>query len=263
MLGATGWTSSAWRTYRSKQLRNVAKGPAAGPYAVAPAFRRVPIQQFLANFTQERQLISTYERFVYGDVVEYEFLLPLSRENELQQTLDELFYSDALEETARQIDVTVLAGMVGRRADESDEELRSRVCREVGTRFVGYSSVHVAGRFRSGELQSRSAASELGKAGFRYLIDETTALVRFLVPLEASKRDFREDPLSVPAALGHLHAARTASGGALEAEIDLIRALFFLFFVEAVVETVRGEEEIWLLENSPAGHHVFVWKREG
>ncbi|HEY9868251.1 MAG TPA: hypothetical protein V6D08_03730 [Candidatus Obscuribacterales bacterium] len=47
---------------------------------------------------------------------------------------------------------------------------------------------------------------------------------------------------------------------ALEIEVGLIRALFFQFFVEAVVATVKGEEEIWLLES---GHvsRLYRWKR--
>lgn len=262
LVAATQWSRASWNTYRSKQLKNVVRRGANGRFAVRSAFRRVPIQQFLANFTQARQLISEYERVVFGNVVEYEFLLPLSRENELQRTLDELFFADALEETARQIDVAVLQGMVARAQGETDDELRSRVCGEVGSRFGGYSIVHVAGRFRSGELLSRSEASILGATGFRYLIDETTAIVRFLVPLKASEVGFKEDPRSVKLALSTLSNATAAATQSLEAEVDLVRSLFFLFFVEAVVETVRGEEEIWLLETSPSGEHVFVWRRK-
>lgn len=91
LVAATQWSKASWNTYRSKQLKSVVRRGADGRFAVRSAFRRVPIQQFLANFTQARQLISEYERVVFGDVVEYEFLLPLSRENELQRTLDELF----------------------------------------------------------------------------------------------------------------------------------------------------------------------------
>jgi Arc/MetJ family transcription regulator len=263
LFAATQWSTASWKTYRSKQLKNVVSRRTDGRFAVRAAFRRVPIQQFLANFTQARQLISEYERVVFGEVVEYEFLLPLSRENELQRTLDELFFADALEETARQIDVAVLQGMVARTHGETDDELRSRVCREVGSRFGGYSIVHVAGRFRSGELLSRSEASVLGATGFRYLIDETTAMVRFIVPLRASELGFTEDPRSVKQALNTLSNTRVADEQSLKAEVDLVRSLFFLFFVEAVVETVRGEEEIWLLETSPSGEHVFVWRRKG
>jgi hypothetical protein len=261
LLAATAWSASSWRTYRSKQLKNVVKPGPDGRLTVRPAFRRVPIQQFLANFTQARQLISEYDRVAFGDVVTYEFLLPLSRENELQLSLDELFYSDALEESARQIDLAVLSGMVDRSPGEDDDALRSRVSHEVGSRFGGYSIVHVAGRFRSGELLSRPGASALGATGFRYLVDETTAVVRFLVPLKASQVAFTDDPRSVREALATLQSATSGGKQSLESEVEFVRALFFLFFVEAVVQTVRGEEEIWLLESSPTGQHVFVWKQ--
>ena len=261
LLAATGWSASSWDAYRPKQWKNVVRRGSDGRFTVRPAFRRVPIQQFLANFTQTRQLISEYGRVAFGHVVAYEFLLPLSRENELQRSLDELFYSDALEETARQIDLAVLDGMVERAPGEDDEALRSRVCAEVGSRFGGYSIVHVSGRFRSGDLLSRSAASALGATGFRYLVDETTAIVRFLVPLKVSEVAFTEDPRSVRVALAALSQPTTEDERSLEVEVEFVRSLFFLFFVEAVVETVRGEEEIWLLENSPKGQRVFVWRR--
>ena len=263
LVCATEWAASSWNTYRSKQLKNVVKREPGGRYSVRPAFRRVPIGQFLANFTQTRQLISEYERVAFGEVVAFEFLLPLSRENELQRSLDELFYADALEETAKQIDLAVLAEMVDRAEGESDDQFRHRVAQEVGERFGGYSIVHVAGRFRSGDLLSRKAASDLGETGFRYLLDETTAVVRFLVPIEASEVEFTEDPRSVRLALSQLANATEDATRKLDAEVDLVRSLFFLFFVEAVVETIRGEEEIWLLESSPTGQHVFVWRRTG
>ena len=33
-------------------------------------------------------------------------------------------------------------------------------------------------------------------------------------------------------------------------------------FVEAVVGTVQGEDEIWLLEDSPLGHQLYVWEKQ-
>ena len=46
----------------------------------------------------------------------------------------------------------------------------------------------------------------------------------------------------------------------VNAEIQLIRALFFQLFAEAVVLTVPNEEEIWLVERGPTPR-LFVWER--
>ena len=49
-------------------------------------------------------------------------------------------------------------------------------------RLVGYSISHVSGRFRSGPLLTQQEASAQEKKGRRYLIDETTAVTRFIFP---------------------------------------------------------------------------------
>lgn len=45
-----------------------------------------------------------------------------------------------------------------------------------------------------------------------------------------------------------------------EQEVREIRALFFLIFVEAVVQSVQNQEEIWLLEGGVA-ERLYVWRR--
>ena len=54
-------------------------------------------------------------------------------------------------------------------------------------------------------------------------------------------------------------ASRDAS--AIEEEVGAIRGLFFNFFVEAVVKTVLGEDEVWLVETTQQGPRLFVWAR--
>ena len=44
-------------------------------------------------------------------------------------------------------------------------------------------------------------------------------------------------------------------------EVRATRFLFFQLFVEAVVRTVDGEDEIWLIEESPEGRRLYKWSR--
>ena len=55
-----------------------------------------------------------------------------------------------------------------------------------------------------------------------------------------------------------------AMGGELteagQAELKRVRLAFFLLFAEAVTLTVRGEDEVWLLESGPESR-VYVWEK--
>jgi hypothetical protein len=47
----------------------------------------------------------------------------------------------------------------------------------------------------------------------------------------------------------------------VQADILLIRTLFFHFFVEAVARSIQGEDVIWLLESSPSGERVYALEK--
>jgi len=87
--------------------------------------------------------------------------------------------------------------------------------------------------------------------GDRYIIDETTAAVRFIVPIENTKTVESFDEIKLDVALGSTAAK----------EISLIHFLFFNLFVEAVVRNVKGEEAIWLLEETGHNRSLYVWSR--
>lgn len=78
----------------------------------------------------------------------------------------------------------------------------------------------MAGRFRTGDkiLTKREAAEKPGKA---YLVDETTAVVKFIFPHEENKEEYHE-------------------------KLD---QLFQLLFVKAITEATPNEDQIWLLES--------------
>lgn len=76
-------------------------------------------------------------------------------------------------------------------------------------------------------------------------MDETTAVVRFIVPCSEGSVAFEEQYGCDDA----LHAPGDFDTAALDEELRRIRGLFFYLFVEAVVRTVKGEDEIWLMES--------------
>jgi len=150
----------------------------------------------------------------------YDFYLPLTNENLLRQNLDELFYADTLKKRLLAINLEELTPIYKMENDESETEYYVRLTNQASDLFWGYSISHVGGRFRTGDriLSKKEAAEILGKA---YLIDETTAIVRFIFPHDENKREYHE-------------------------KLD---RLFQLLFVKAITEATPDEDEIWLLES--------------
>ncbi len=87
----------------------------------------------------------------------------------------------------------------------------------------------------------------------RYIIDETTASVRFIIPIAATKITDQQviDQIDVRASGLEQDAAT---------EVGAVHWLFFNLFVEAVVRMVEGEDEIWLVEEA-GGSAASVWER--
>ena len=87
---------------------------------------------------------------------------------------------------------------------------------------------HVSGRSRFGPLLSQDRASEFERQGARYLLDETTAVTRFVFPYADDR------------------------------ELAKTRYLFGALFVRSIIEDVKGEERIRLIE-SGSQDRVHVW----
>ena len=88
----------------------------------------------------------------------------------------------------------------------------------------------------------------------RYLIDETTAVVRFIIPLWTTRRLSQEGFASAP-------IDAQPDTAPLREELLTIHRLFFALFVEGVAKTVLGEDEIWLLEQFGPLQALYVWER--
>ena len=70
------------------------------------------------------------------------------------------------------------------------------------------------------------------KQGYRYLVDETTAVTRFIFPCGAPE------------------------------EADQVRYLFEALFVESIIQLINAEDEIWMVESGDQ-NRVHIWSVEG
>jgi hypothetical protein len=63
------------------------------------------------------------------------------------------------------------------------------------------------------------------------LIDETTAVTRFIFP-------YQDDD-----------------------ELAKVKFLFQNLFIRSIIQLVNGEEQIWMIESGSAGNQLHVWER--
>lgn len=232
VMTATGWPASTLETYWSKQFRHLVEPVGtAGQFRVRERFRPyLDWRRFRGLVTQVKAAQREYEEHEYTSVVVYEFYMPLSHEQALRATLDSLFYKDAILPRLRRIGIVKLQKQFQKTLlDTDDDKYLERVCKFVGAKFGGYSIYHVDGRFRADELCTIEEAAKQHKLlGGRYLVDETTAVTRFVFPCEAS-------------------------------EVEPVRFLFKELFVNSITQAVDGEDEIWAVE-SGVHNIVHIWK---
>ena len=226
---ATGWTRTSPQTYFSKQYVVFTRKVDGGRYVVTQAFRRYRRWKAFRELVTQTRRAPEYYYKAYDHVRVYEFLLPLSNEEHLKGALDTLFYQDTIRARLGVIPRTVLEREFSRKEGEDDDKYFSRLFRWLSERFSGYSVYHVQGRFRATDLASRAKAAEMEEMGERYLIDETTAIARFIFPCSS------------------------------QMEADAIHFFFWELFVESIVEVVSGQDQIWMVE-SGMRDRVHIWK---
>jgi len=250
----TGWQGQTPGTYLSKHYKAYLQGYRTfggkkGQYKVLPEFKRVSWEEFQELVTQVRYPFASYRRSNYRSVVIYEFLMPLTREDKLRRALDELFYKDTLERRLEEIGVDVLHSIVPQDEDEATAAYKARLIEFIDQRIGGFSISHVSGRFRVDSILSRRETAERIANDRPYLIDETTAVVRFIIPCQSTRNNCGVD--------WNLDANGKNTQSALQTELRQIRGIFFEVFVEALVPSIRGEKLIWLLELSPDGEQLY------
>ncbi len=202
------------------------------------------------NLAAERNRVSCFE------IVKYEFLLPAVHCGRTRDTLDALFYTDTIKQRLKEVGWAQYHHWIKQEDGETEEEYLERLCALISEKFGGYSISHVSGRYRAAALASREDAARMLVNDERYLVDETTASVRFLIPIQSTRT-----PQQSGLNMVDLHEATPPPDSAVTEEISLVHSLFFNLFVEAVVRTIQGEDEIWLVEEAGRSRSLYVWER--
>lgn len=226
---ATGWEKpGTLNTYLRKQYKGLFEKVGPEQYRVSEAFRKlVSWRKFKQHVTQVRRVVTNYEPST-SEVMIYDFLMPLTNEAHLRTTLDALFYRDSLRARLMTIGTAEFKKNLSL-PDETDEAYMISILTFIENHFVGYSIFHVDGRFRSGKLRTQDEVAHIQKKGERYLIDETTAVTRFIFPYHDDK------------------------------QLEDIRYLFRILFVRSIIQLVNGEEQIWMIETGPR-NRVHIWQ---
>src|SRR5690606_21008524 len=202
-----------------------------------------------------RRVSSDYSTFTYDNVVLFEFFMPLTNEAYLRTSLDSLFYKDSVLTRLETIEPTVLNGKIPVSENEGMNDYFERICELVSNTFGGYSISHVSGRYRADKLKTRTEVLEDSLTGQKqYLVDETTAVVKFIFPLgkyETSRFSTSNDYFD--------DISRGYEEDLPIAEANIIRWLFYTLFVQSIVQIVNGEDEIWMLE-SGMRNRLHIWR---
>lgn len=244
-----------FNTYYSKKLQDFIISSPMNPEKlyVSDIFRHYSRWEIFKNlFSQRLHLKAGYERFSYDNVIIYEFFMPMTNERILRSSLDNLFYKDTIEFRLKTIPMIELEKIIPRNHKE-DEEYIDYLCQWISNNFCGYSIETVYGRFKVVDnIMSFEEAGKLLSEGKDYLIDETTAIVRFLFPIgnpKSNNSELKIDRFNIE------------NQNVLKAEAKKIRFFFENLFVQSILEIVNGEDEIWMVENGIRKRlHIFKSK---
>ena len=208
-------------------------------YFAKPEILRVRLDDFKELLHQKKRLFTDYVLEVSPSVLVYEFFMPLSREDRLREALDNLFYRDTIEQRIEEIGIARIRDGLKLSSDYSKEEIQQIVFDFMESTIGGYSIYMVSGRYRADALASRQEVVTRSLAYGPYIVDETTAIIRFILPVETDAGKFEYGKVLEPASI--------MKGTKQRAE--LTSWLFLNFFAEALIRVVQKEDEIWLLES--------------
>ena len=210
-----------------------------GKHFAKPEMLRVRYDDFKELLYQNRRLFTDYILEVSSSILIYEFFMPLSREDRLREALDNLFYRDTIEQRIQEIGISQIRAGLKLSSEISEDNIRMLVFDFMESTIGGYSIYMVNGRYRADALASREEVVARSFAYGPYIVDETTAIVRFILPVETDAGKYEYGKILEPASM--------AIGTKKRAE--LMSWLFLNFFAEALIRAVRKEDEIWLLES--------------
>jgi hypothetical protein len=186
-------------------------------------------KKFQRHVSQNRLVAADYVKHELQFPVIFEFFMPLTNETALRTTLDALFFKENIEAKLKAISAGELEAHLARQQGEGDEAFLERAAQWVGNHFGGYSIYHVDGRFRAWKLATHQEVADWENQGYRYLVDETTAVTRFIFPCEDS------------------------------GEADQVRYFFDALFARSIIQLINAEDEIWMVE-SGVQNRVHIWR---
>lgn len=235
---AAGWDPAEARRHIRDRLSDLVhqKGE---DLVVKPEMLRVRLADFKELLHQKKRLFTDYHLEVSPSILIYEFFMPLSREDRLREVLDNLFYRDTIEHRIQEIGISRIREGLKLSPDYSEAQIQQLVFDFMDSTIGGYSIYLTNGRYRADTLASREEVASRPFAYGPYLVDETTAIVRFVLPVATDAGEFEYGKVLEPAS-----AAIDA-----ETQAEFVRWLFLNFFAEALIRVVQKEDEIWLLES--------------
>ncbi|OLS12167.1 MAG: hypothetical protein RBG13Loki_4233 [Promethearchaeota archaeon CR_4] len=258
LSNAIEWSKSTPDTYFTKIYSPLLVDLEDAKYRVGEIFAKYTSEaKFQKYISQKRNTRAKYSKLSYSNVIVFEFFMPLAHETTLRQSLDALFYKDTIIPRLKNIiGEFELKKYFPRSETEEDDQYYERVCNWISERFVGYSINHVSGRFRAEEIKTMTEAVEMQKIWDSYLLDETTAIVKFIFPVGNPVKN------TIPNLLNYFPMTQqeTEKKGLdqLNQEANRIRWLFDALFVKTIVELV-GEDQIWMVETGMQ-NRLHIWR---
>ena len=247
-------------TYFSKKFRHLLeKAPnEKNKYLVAGVFRKYSKwDKFRRYYSQSSKIKVNYVEEYYENLMIFDFFIPLTNENDLRSSLDELFYSDTVKLMLNKILKSDLNIVFPKKNKEIEEQYIERICEWISKRFGGYSIGTVRGRFKIDDLKTFAEVAIQKVKGFDYLIDETTAIVHFIFHIGPPIKN--QVLFNIEQFQENLDESNDQKEIKLEA--NQIRFIFKNLFVRNILDLVNGEDEIWMLE-SGIRNCLYIWKNE-
>jgi len=247
-------------TYFSKKYRYMLElaSNEKDKFFVSTVFKKYNrLDKFRKQVSQSTRTKGNYSEEYYDHIMIFEFFLPMNNETALRSALDDLFYKDTIKLMFNKAHKEDLYKAIPKKKEEKDEEYIERLCNWISERFGGYSIGTVSGRSKADNLKTFEEMNELLSGGRQYLIDETTAIVRFIFhigkPIEKDYVDYSFD---------HLKYQQTIieEDKSLYEEAIQIKYFFKILFVKTILTLVEGENEIWMIESGLNKPRLYIWK---
>lgn len=249
-----------FETYYGKKFKHfLEEAPnESGLFHVSRIFKKYSQwEKFRAFYSQSSKIKVNYFEEYYKNLMIFEFFMPLANEADLKSSLDELFYKDTVKLALKKIPNNELNKAFSRVDEQPEEQYIERICDWISERFGGYSIGTVRGRFKTDDLKTFAEVAIIRSRGSDYLIDETTAVVRFIfsvgtpikrkVLYNIDQFSENQDEVSI------LEETKKKA--------NQIRYIFKNLFVKSMLDLVNGEDEIWMLE-SGIRNRLYIWKIE-